>query len=402
MTKYKTVFIIVFFALVIRLLIAYFSPPTWDTQATYINAQLLKQGGFVYNETSRFTNPPTWLWMIGALSILSEKTSLPLSFLAKIPFIISDLGIGLIILKLVIKMAKNKSWGNIATALYLFNPLTILVSSYLGQIDSLFLLLVIISGWFLTRNKKITLTDIFVSGLFLGLAATIKLVPLGLVPVFVYHISKRNSAKRISDKRNVFVPITIFLTITSLPLALEFLPYLPIWQSFYQNVFGYQAHWGLWGISLLLRGLSQIPNPNFHQWLSPALHVSQSQNLSVLILFVFSYLTIYVKKFPFWQSILFVFLTTLVLSSNISPHYLLWVIPFFIITVKPKEIFLFLVFSFATSFGIIALFSFWFGSLSQNLMALTIISYAVFMLIAWLITIKWWLSMLKETDFKSL
>lgn len=107
-----------------------------------------------------------WLWQHKyVLAQMHNVIKIPPSFfiiyfykygnllLFKLPVILADLGISIIIYKLVLKLTKSANKAILGMTLYFLNPITIFVSGAWGQTDSLVALFGIISFLLLLRKK---------------------------------------------------------------------------------------------------------------------------------------------------------------------------------------------------------------------------------------------------------
>lgn len=390
---------IILIALILRLIIAatFFGP--WDTESVYVVSDLLQKGSLVYNETWRHNNPPTLLWIIGSLSWVANTTHIPLSFLFKIPFILADIGLGILIYKILRSERKAVKTAIFLSSLFLLNPLPILISSYQGQLDSLFLFFTLLSSFILSRAGKITFKTVVFSSFFLGIACTIKLIPLALLPLFLLYLLRSDKISGdIYLKKTLY--ICTFTLMIFLPLILEFIPYLSVWDGIVLHVFRYQTAWSLWGVSLVLRKLQEIFFPT-SSFFAQIIAVSKIQSLSIFSVVLISYLVILFNKWSLTKSVLFIFLIEYAVSSYLAPQYLVWILPFFILEYLKKGLFFysFTAYSLLTFFGASTIYLFWQDqTLFQILATCLKISdvpgfafnlYALQMFFPWLITL-WW------------
>lgn len=122
--------------------------------------------------------------------------------LLKLPYFIPDLLIGLLLIKLFDKRA------NLVFALWMFNPINLYTTYMMGQFDVIPTLFVVLSVYFVIRNK------LDLAAFSLGFGIAFKLFPLFLVVPFIIF------GKGFWDR-------TKLLFLTSLPYILSILPYLP-------------------------------------------------------------------------------------------------------------------------------------------------------------------------------
>lgn len=120
--------------LVLRLLIAVFLPPNWDVDSYGIVAEIVRGGGNVYAETSRYNYSPVWMGVIGALSFVP----VPLSVAVRMFLSLCDA----VNAACVYDIARLSGRGRPLRLmmLYYLNPATMLIAAYAGQFELLALL----------------------------------------------------------------------------------------------------------------------------------------------------------------------------------------------------------------------------------------------------------------------
>lgn len=142
--------------------------------------------GFYTNQTWTQYTPGFlyYLWGIGKLGWLS-----PLAI--KIPMILADIAVGIIIYTLVKKINKK-----IALALlffYTLNPVVIFDGSVWGQIDGLLTLALFLSAYFLIEKKNFTWSVFFWSVAFLIKPQAAAILPALAAAIFLKKISWKNT-----------------------------------------------------------------------------------------------------------------------------------------------------------------------------------------------------------------
>jgi Gpi18-like mannosyltransferase len=149
-----------------------------------------------------------WLWFIGKIGWATD-------FAIKIPVIIADISVGLLIYSLVKK--KNPKLALLSFFLYTLNPVVIFDGSVWGQIDGILTLFLFLSAYFLIEKGN------FVSSVFFwSIAFLIKPQAIATLPVFILVI--------ILGKfkwKEVFMA-GILGVLTLLVLSLPFFPKNPI------------------------------------------------------------------------------------------------------------------------------------------------------------------------------
>ena len=113
---------------------------------------------FLTNQNLLLGDPKMWLYLI----------------YVKLPFIIFDIGVG-ILLSLIVQFHNQKK----ALMLWLFNPLSIWVSSAIGQYDVYMVFFLILSLYFIRKDK------LYLAALALGAGAATKSAPFLLLPLLL-------------------------------------------------------------------------------------------------------------------------------------------------------------------------------------------------------------------------
>jgi len=136
-------------------------------------ARRLFDGGFANFYCDDFFSdyPPVYMYVLYVIGAFADTPIF--RFLTFLPAILCDLGIGLVIYK----MMGKKPW--VVTS-WIFNPSIIMISAVWGQVESVFLLMLLVSLYFM-RDKKLLLSYVF-----FGLAIMTKPQSLFLGPVYLY------------------------------------------------------------------------------------------------------------------------------------------------------------------------------------------------------------------------
>jgi dolichyl-phosphate-mannose-protein mannosyltransferase len=155
------------------------------------------------------------LWFLGWLrELFSLDTSLFYSVILKLPSILAELILALFIYKEVLK-ASDKKWAILSSILILFNPAFIFNSAIWGQIDGLLALFMVLTIYFLTKERSI------LSSTFFALSFLIKPQTIALLPVFFFYLIYKPSLKRLLE---ISLPAAFVILLLSLP----FFPNQPI------------------------------------------------------------------------------------------------------------------------------------------------------------------------------
>jgi len=148
-------------------------------------------------------------------------------WLVKLPFILSDIGLGFLIYKIVNKINPKKSI--LAASLFLFNPVLIYNSTIWGQTDSLINLLAILGIYLIFQKKYFPGIIIFLSGFLFKLSLIIYIPIVGLILL-----------KNIKDWKKFILPTASFLILIfliAIPFTLDgFNPFQWIWYMYTNRV----------------------------------------------------------------------------------------------------------------------------------------------------------------------
>jgi len=122
-----------------------------------------------------------WLWAMGKLGLTN-----PLA--VKIPIMVADIVLGLLIYKIV--SPKSKRWGLAAFGLYALNPAILFNGSVWGQIDGILALFLFLAVYLLVERKVV------LSSLSWAAAFLIKPQAIAVVPLLILLMAKKFPAKK--------------------------------------------------------------------------------------------------------------------------------------------------------------------------------------------------------------
>ncbi|MBS7298393.1 MAG: glycosyltransferase family 39 protein [Eubacteriales bacterium] len=132
----------------------------------------LGPGGFYTSE--KFTDyPPVYmyvLWLIGAIRNLIPMSAMATNLIIKTPAIICDVVISALLFRLANRKIGEKA-GYFAAVLWLFNPAVFINSSLWGQVDSVFMLLVLLTLMLVMEKRLVPSFFIFAVSVMLKLQA---------------------------------------------------------------------------------------------------------------------------------------------------------------------------------------------------------------------------------------
>lgn len=147
------------------------------------------------------------------------------NFIVKIPFLLSDIALALLLYKIVEELTKSKGLAEKAAIFWFLNPFVIWISAGWGMWDTLPALFSLLA-FYLLLKKKIAFSAVSIS---LGVAS--KLYPaLFLVPIAIYILKVSPVKVRVKDTLT-------FLSVFVIVSLLLFLPYLSQIISFFSSYF---------------------------------------------------------------------------------------------------------------------------------------------------------------------
>ena len=145
--------------------------------------------------------------------------------IVKIPFLLSDIAITLLLYKIVDELTKNRKLAETAAILWFLNPFVIWISAVWGMWDTLPALFSLVAFYFLLK-KKFPL-----SAVFLSLGVALKLYPaLFLVPIGFYILKTSPTEYKWKNSLKFF---SVFTATT----VLLFLPYIVKMSGYLNSIF---------------------------------------------------------------------------------------------------------------------------------------------------------------------
>lgn len=142
---------------------------------------------------------------------LSQSENMQAAFL-KLPAIFADLGIGYLIYQILKKRKQSHAFA--WSSLYLFNPAVIYISSIWGQIESIPVLFLLLSLYFLYGKKS---RNFYFSNVSFTLAILTKQTALWLTPIFLILWWKEGGVRKLTSG---LLTQLVFFVLVYLPFAL--------------------------------------------------------------------------------------------------------------------------------------------------------------------------------------
>jgi hypothetical protein len=254
-------------------------------------------------------------WLLWPFRFLSEAAGLPFWGMIKVPSIISDCVITALIFSAVLRLNSDRSSAFKAALLYAVNPVSFFVTSVHGQLDPM-VIMFCLAAWYYFEFAQSARDKIF-SALFLGAAIAAKNYPVILIPFFLFR--ERTVKERLR-----------YLALSLLPVAAFSLPYfLATPGLFLKSVAGYAPRFGYWGYMLVLTILKK----HFSLGLFPWLYEQGNHYGKYLLLALLAgYYLRSRGRTRLIDDIAIAFLLLLTFTSGFGSQYLIWPIPFALVT----------------------------------------------------------------------
>jgi Gpi18-like mannosyltransferase len=148
-----------------------------------------------------------------------------------LPGIIADFLVVLVLLRITGTDLCVPAW---ALALFALSPVSLMVSGFHGNTDSVMVLFFVCAVWMCLQTRPL------LAGLFFALGCQIKILPLLFLPAFVFFWLSQGKI------REFLIPAMTTMAL----LWLE--PLLTFPTLFAKNVLAYGSYWGMWGITYCL------------------------------------------------------------------------------------------------------------------------------------------------------
>ena len=217
----KKLSLIIFFALIVRLVLAFFPSFTVDMNNWIAWSGMLAEAG-----PRGFYLLPGWtdytpgflyyLWILGVINKSLYFNAWLYPFLIKLPVVLADIGIGILLYKVLLK--RRPKLATFAFFAYILNPVVVFANSIWGQTDGLIALFLLLAAYFLAEKK-----NVLFSALFWVLALLVKPQALFSLPVLLTYLWLKFKPKQAA----LFVVTAVFsVFILGLPFFIDKNPIL--------------------------------------------------------------------------------------------------------------------------------------------------------------------------------
>lgn len=302
----------------LKLAIAYNTIGTNDVAVFHGFAKALNQHGleWTYQHSRYFNHPPLIACYLRSIYALTEqpwcqRLGFHFPFLLRLPGIIADFIAVLVLLRMTKLGVRIPTW---ALALFALSPVSLMVSGFHGNTDSVMVLLLVCAVCMCVEKRPL------LSGLFFALSCQVKIAPLLLIPIFFFCWTRSRSA------------VSFWLAFASASFVLWIEPVLNFPRLLGRNVLSYGSYWGLWGITYWLRmtNLEMFKTPAQFYVSTP----SESAVAGVLKLIIIAEIILIawrrrnLGEAAAPDSIAHAWIVFFIFSPGVSAQYLVWLAPF--------------------------------------------------------------------------
>ena len=303
-------------AAALKLAIAYNTIGTNDAVFFYGFAKVLNEHGleWTYAHSRYFNHPPLTAYFLRGIFLITETKwaqdfGIHFPFLLRLPGIIADFLVVMVLLQFRKIDIAIPTW---ALALFALSPVSLMVSGFHGNTDPVMVLFLVGAVWMCLRNQ------LALAGLFFALSCQIKIVPLLLLPAFVFYCLSQKQLRN------------FLITGAGTTCILWSEPLLNFPALFAKNVLAYGSYWGIWGITYLLRatGFPEFSRLSFFD-LEPA----QNVIMTVLKLIVIcgalwiAWHHRHLRGRGFVECLAYTSLVFFIFAPGVCPQYLIWFAP---------------------------------------------------------------------------
>jgi hypothetical protein len=308
--------LVLLIALLARLIPAALLPrgAEYDIDSFRRVAETMLKGGTVYDSplvAGRHPYLPFQLYFVWGAGYVSTVSKLPFVFVVKLPSIVADAVLAVLIFKIALNFGKTLAAAFSMALLYALNPIAILVSAYHGQFDGETVLLLVLA-WYFWHFSKQDGRRLGYSALTLGLAILNKSWPALFLPIVLIRVR--------SAKQRVAYALIALAT----PAVLTFLYLVIFHETPYPLLRRALTHAGVpgwWGASALVSLTWRFTGKgqDILSWLA------QNGRWLVFVGAVFVYWV--TRRQRAMDALLTLLLVLYVLTSGFGLQWALWVVP---------------------------------------------------------------------------
>jgi Glycosyltransferase family 87 len=302
---YRLLLAVAVAGVVVRLIVIAVSYGSSDMANWELFAHMLDEDGLwaTYRDNRSFNHPPLMALMAIALSKLSTWSTIPFRFTWKLPELAADLFALWLLWRHF--APRGPLWAAAAVAVFSCNPVSIAVSAFHGNTDSLCAVLALFAALLHTRGRFAA------AGVALAAAVNVKVIALLLIPGFFLLAVVPRDALRFA----------FGVALGSLPFVVAL---LNIPDTFYRNVFAYGSQVDAWGFNAwALR--SQSTYPALHRFITVDYRAAGK---AIIIALTFALAGI--ARYRRWHAARLgtaTFAMFLFITPGFGVQYLVWIVP---------------------------------------------------------------------------
>lgn len=295
-----------------KLMIAFNTYGTNDVKYWETFLQTAKEFGGLetYKRIWYFNHPPFMLNWLFILDFFANFSGIAFPFWLRLPAIIADIAIIVLIIKIFNQIAPNK-FSILALMLLATAPTSIMISGFHGNTDPVMIFFLILSIYLLSNNKPVWL-----AGVALGMSLNIKVVCLILIPCLFFYLPD------MKKRGEYFLAVGITFLVGSLPYILQ-----GDLKIIIDHVFGYNSQYGIWGLPRLLS--SSLPESL--SWINTFYQTKGKYIVLGVIALLSFWMNSSEKKVPLFIQCGLLFFVFLSISSGFGVQYMAWLVPWVIL-----------------------------------------------------------------------
>jgi hypothetical protein len=228
---------VILFAVFVRLLATLWQLHNFDHDSCFMIGEALSQRRDVYADPElvpRYPYLPLQMYLSLAAYYINQNITGSFLFLCKLPAIFGDIAIIVLLHKITLYLNQNYNRAFFTSLAYAVCPISITVSAYHGQFDSITLAFLLLSLYFFYQKRPLWV------GLWFSISITTKIWPIIFIPLFVLLL--HTNRERL--KFLLLVPFVPIISIVFYCLLVNGSPFLVIKTSLEYGG-GVLGYWGI-------------------------------------------------------------------------------------------------------------------------------------------------------------
>lgn len=312
----------------LKLAIAYNTFGTNDVASFYMFAGSLRDHGLewtyrngvvFFSNFPVFNHPPLTAYYLELIDNLSKNPflreyGLTFPFLLRLPGIIADL-VSVFVLIRIRQFTLRLRIPNWAMLLFALSPVSVMVSGFHGNTDSILVLFLLLAAYACLRERPVW------CGIFFALSCQVKIIPFLLLPIFWFFWQRRQAARR------------FILPVALVTAAFWIQPLVRFPLLFFRNVFSYSSLWGSWGIGywFKLTGWSRFQGGFFNLPSGATIVVWMLKAAIISAVISIAWHRRHSAGREFLNSLAYAWIVFFILAPGVCPQYLVWPAPFILL-----------------------------------------------------------------------